>query len=159
MRRVTARLAVLVTIVGLALVATPVASPRIVVQKSIAGVALGTTKAQVRAKLGRPAGVRTGSNVFGRWTEFVYPRVTVNFQSGSRATSLRTSSTRERTAGGVGPGSTEAQVRARVAGVRCRTESGFRHCWVGRFLPGRVVTDFRIRRGRVASVLVGYVLD
>jgi hypothetical protein len=44
--------------------------------------------------------------------------------------------------------------------VRCRTESGgFRHCWVGRFLPGRVVTDFRVRSGRVASVLIGYVLD
>jgi hypothetical protein len=111
-----ARLAVVASLVGLALVAAPAAAPRIVVH-------------------------------------------TVNFQSGSRATSLRTSSTRERTARGVGPGSTEAQLRARVAGVRCRTESGFRHCWVGRFLPGRVVTDFRIRRGRVASVLVGYVLD
>ena len=65
----------------------------------------------------------------------------------------------ERTARGVGVGSTEAQVRARVAGVRCRTESGFRHCFVGRFLPGRRVTDFRIRRGHVTSVQVAFVLD
>jgi hypothetical protein len=46
-----------------------------------------------------------------------------------------------------------------VAGVRCRTESGFRHCFVGRFLPGRRVTDFRIRRGHVTSVQVAFVLD
>lgn len=159
MRRVPARVAVLVTLVGLALVAAPTASPRIVVQKSIAGVALGMTKAQVRAKLGPPPTEHRGTNVFGRWTEFVYARVSVTFQSGSRVTAVRTTSRRERTARGVGPGSTEAQLRARVAGIRCRTGSGFRHCWVGRFLPGKVVTDFGIRRGRVASVLVGYVLD
>ena len=60
---------------------------------------------------------------------------------------------------GVGVGSSEGQVPAKVAGVRCRTESGFRHCFVGRFLPGKRVTDFRIRRGRVTSVQVGFVLD
>ena len=46
-----------------------------------------------------------------------------------------------------------------MAGVRCRTESGFRHCFVGRFLPGRRVTDFRIKAGRVTSVDVGFVID
>ena len=65
----------------------------------------------------------------------------------------------ERTARGVGVGSTEGEVRAKVAGVRCRTESGFRHCFVGRFLPGRRITDFHIRRGRVTSVEVGFVVD
>jgi hypothetical protein len=85
--------------------------------------------------------------------------VTVSFQAGSRATGLRTTSRLERTARGVGVGSTEAQVKAGVAGVRCRTESGFRRCFVGRFLPGRLVTDFDIRNGRVSSVVVGYVLD
>ena len=49
--------------------------------------------------------------------------------------------------------------RAKVRGVHCRTESGFRHCFVGRFLPGRRVTDFRIKLGRVTSVQVGFVID
>jgi hypothetical protein len=132
---------------------------KIVVQRGIAGVELRMTKAEVRARLGRPAKIRTGTNEFGRFAEFVYPRVTVSFQSGRRATGLRTTSRLERTAGGVGVGSTEALVRRRIRGVRCRTESGFRHCFLGRFLPGRVVTDFRIKRGRVRSITIGFVLD
>jgi hypothetical protein len=157
--RVPARLAV-AAVLAAALALPATASARIELQKGIAGANLRMTKAQVRAELGTPRKIRTGRNLFGRWTEFVYGRVTVSFQSGNAATAVRTSSRRERTARGVGPGSPEAAVRARVAGVRCRTESGgFRHCWVGRFLPGRVVTDFRIRNGRVASVLIGYVLD
>jgi hypothetical protein len=156
---VTARLALLVLTVVAALVLTSTAPARIVVQRGIAGVQLRMTRAKVITLLGTPPTVRRGTNVFGPWTEFVYPRVTVSFQSGTFVTGLRTSSRRERTGRGVGPGSTEAQVRARVAGVRCRTEGTFRDCFVGRFLPGRIVTDFRIRRGRVSGVTIGYVLD
>ena len=154
-----ARLAVLAVALAAALAVTPAAPARIVVQKSIAGVQLRMTRAKVIQLLGQPPKRRTGTNIFGRWTDFVYPSVRVTFQSGARVTSLRTTSRRERTARGVGPGATEAQVRARVAGVRCRTESGFRHCWLGRFLPGGLVTDFHIRRGRVSAVVIGYVLD
>jgi hypothetical protein len=141
----------------LALSSTAAAS--IVVQRGIAGVDLGMTKAKVRARLGAPARIRRGSNEFGRFTEFVYPRVRVSFQGNASVTALTTTSRLERTVRGVGVGSTEARVRARVAGVRCRTEFGFRHCFVGRFLAGRRVTDFRIRRGRVTSVTVGFVID
>jgi hypothetical protein len=156
---VRARLVVLVTALVGALGVPASAQATIVVQKGIAGVQLGMTRSRVLARLGQPPKRRSGTNDFGQWTGFVYPRVTVTFQSGARVTSLRTTSLRERTARGVGPGSTEAQVRARVAGVRCRSEFGFRHCFLGRFLPGRVVTDFHIRRGRVSIVVIGYVLD
>jgi hypothetical protein len=156
---VRARIALLALALVAALALTSAAPARIVVQKGIAGVQLRMTRAKVIQLLGQPPRTRSGTNVFGPWTEFIYPRVRVMFQSGPLVTGLRTTSRLEKTARGVGPGSTEAQVRARVAGVRCRIEGGFRHCFVGRFLPGRVVTDFHLRRGRVSAVGMGYVLD
>jgi hypothetical protein len=41
----------------------------------------------------------------------------------------------------------------------CKSELGLRQCVVGRFLPGRVITAFAIRRGHVTSVVVGVVID
>jgi hypothetical protein len=146
-------------IVAVALAAAVPADARILLQQGIAGVELRMTRAQVRSNLGTPMRIRSGRNEFGRYVEFVYPRVTVSFQGAARATGLRTRSPLERTARGIGVGSTEAEVKAKVAGARCRTEFGVRHCFVGRFLPGRVITDFHIRRGRVRSVVVGFVLD
>jgi hypothetical protein len=142
-----------------AAIAAPAADATIVVQRGIAGVQLRMTKAQVRAKLGRPMRVRMGTNEFGSFTQLVYRRVTVTFQSGSRVTNVRTTSRLERTSRAVAVGSTVAEVEARVKSVRCRNEAGFRHCFVGRFLPGRVVTDFRVRKGRVSSVSIGFVID
>ena len=131
----------------------------IVVQHSIAGVSLQMTKARVRAKLGRPMRVRVGTNDFGTFTEKVYKRVTVTFQSGDRVTNVRTASPLEQTASGVGVGSTKFQVKAKVPSMKCKNESGFRHCFVGALLPGRVVTDFRLRNGRVSEVSIGFVID
>ena len=100
-----------------------------------------------------------GRNEFGSFTVYRYRGLRVTFQGNRTVTAILTTSASERTAAGVGVGSTEGQVRAKVAGVRCRTEAGFRHCFVGRFLPGKRVTDFRIKRGRVTSVQVAFVLD
>jgi hypothetical protein len=135
------------------------AGAKIIVQRGIAGVELQMTKAQVRAKLGRPMRVRTGTNEFGTFRELVYRRVTVTFQSGLQVTNVRTTSPLERTGRDIGVGSTKAQVLARVHNVHCVNESGFRHCFVGQFLPGRKVTDFRLRNGRVSSVSIGFVID
>jgi hypothetical protein len=135
------------------------ASAAIVPQRGIAGVRLTMTRAQVRAVLGAPATVGHGRNEFGSFTVYRYRGLRVIFQGNRTVNAILTTRATERTAKGVGVGSTEGQVRAKVAGVRCRTESGFRHCFVGRFLPGRRVTDFRIRRGRVTSVQVAFVLD
>jgi hypothetical protein len=142
-----------------ALVCAAAASAKIVPQRSIAGVRLGMTKAQVRATLGAPRRAIHGSNEFGSFTQFRYRGLRVTFQGDVRVTDVFTTRTTERTARGIGVGSTESQVKAKVAGVRCRTESGFRHCFVGRFLPGRRITDFRIKSGRVSSVDVGFVID
>jgi hypothetical protein len=151
------RAPILIAVSALALAAP--AGAAIVVQRGIAGLELRMTKAQVRTKLGMPTKVKTGRNEFGRFTQFVYPRVTVLFQSGSRVTALRTFSRAERTSTGVGVGSREADVKAKVAGVKCESVSGARHCYVGKFLPGKRVTDFFIRGGKVTSVVVGFVVD
>jgi hypothetical protein len=135
------------------------ASAAIVPQRGIAGVRLTMTRTQVRAVLGAPAAAVHGRNEFGSFTVYRYRGLRVTFQGNRTVTSISTTRAGERTAAGVGVGSTEGQVRAKVAGVRCRTESGFRHCFVGRFLPGKRVTDFRIKRGLVTSIQVAFVLD
>ena len=59
-------------------------------------------------------------------------------------------------------GTTEAELRDAYPGARCRTESSaFRHCWRGRFRPGRRVTGYRIGidSGLVKNVLVAFVID
>lgn len=127
----------------------------IVPQRSIAGVTLEMTKAQVRAKLGPPPRVRRGRNDFGAWTQFVYSRVEVTFQGADAATGLQTTSPKERTAGGAHVGSTKAELRAKVRGLRC--EPG--HCFLGSFLPGKRVTDFFLRYGRVTRIVIGFVID
>lgn len=129
----------------------------IVVQRGIAGVELRMTKGQVRSLLGEPKRIRTGRNLYGPYTQFVYPRVIVEFQRVATVTALRTSSMLERTADGVGVGSPEAQVKARVPHVVCSSWHGHRDCILGKVLPDRTLTIFAIERGRVSNIIVGIV--
>lgn len=145
--------AALAAAVALALAAP--AAAEIVPQRSIAGVELSMTRAEVRAVLGEPREIERGSNEFGRYIIFKYRRLQVVFQGRTNVTAVRTNRRNERTATGVGFGSTRAEVRAGVAGVRCNR----RECVKGRFLPGRRVTIFRLYRGKVAQTVVGFVID
>jgi hypothetical protein len=153
------RAVVVLTVAALLLSLPASAGATIVVQKGIAGAELHMTKAQVRAKLGTPKRVVNGRNEFGRYTKFVYLRVTVLFQGRLKVSAMQTMSPLERTVAGAGVGSSEAKVKAAVPSARCSTLSGFRQCVVGAFKPGRVVTAFQIKHGRVSSVVVGIVLD
>lgn len=159
-RPLASLIAVTALIATAALAAPLAASANIVVNSSMAGVRLSMTQTQVRAALGPPSSIRNGTNDFGAFREFRYRgEVTVTFQGLSSVTAVTTTGVGARTAGGVGVGSTEAFLRAHLSGETCRTESGFRHCFVGSFLPGRRVTDFAIRTGRVTRVTVGFVID
>lgn len=142
-----------------ALVLAGAATAVVVPQQGIGGVRLGMTKAAVRAQLGKPRTIQQGSNEIGAFTTFRYPTLSITFFAGSMVTSVTTSSMLERTSRGVGVGSRVAEVVAKVAKIRCVTESGFRHCFVGAFTAGRRVTDFTIKNGRVARITVGFVID
>jgi hypothetical protein len=145
-----------------ALVWVGAASALIVPQRSIAGIELNMTRSEVRALKGDPLDIERGTNEFGRYTVFKYGRLKVTFQGNAGATAVWTRRPGQHTAEGIHVGSTEAELREAYPGARCRTEaSDFRHCWTGRFRPGRRVTDYRIgvSTGLVKSVLVAFVID
>src|SRR4051794_31331584 len=158
-------LAVGIAVAVLTVVPASEAAATIVPQRSIKGVKLGDTVGAVLARLGKPDTVIfTRHPIIGRIRVYKYGLTYVRFdgtsQSTAKVTSIDTTSRAEKTSKGIGIGSTRAQVAARVPGVKCVVESGFDHCYVGAFLAGRRVTDFRITStGRVGRVVVGYVLD
>src|SRR5207302_1615741 len=81
------RAAMVITVVfTLALPAAAGAS--IVPQRSIGGVAIGMTQAQVRAKLGKPTAVKHGTNTFGPYVNFTYAHYTVHFQGVTNVTQI-----------------------------------------------------------------------
>jgi len=151
------RLLVLFTIAALAFAVAAAAT--IVPQKGIAGVSIGMSQGKVRSVLGKPSKVKHGTDSFGPYTQFKYPRLSVLFQSGSTVTQISTTRASEKTKTGAGVGSTEAQLRAKVKGLTCKTEGGFRHCYLGSFRPHKQVTDFSIKKGKVIRVDVGIVND
>ena len=148
-----------------ALFALPATAGAVIVpQKSIKGIELDMTVAEVRAVRGSPDRFRTVPDPFaGRVREWRYGLTTVRF-SGTRADaeviSVQTRSRTERTAAGVGVRSRRATVRSKVPGVRCLVEFSYDHCYVGRWRAGGVVTDFAIDRlGRVSRVTLGRIRD
>jgi hypothetical protein len=143
----------------IALVLPSSAAATIVPQRGIAGANLDMTQVQVRAKLGPPDKVAyPKSPIFGKYTTWYYGGTTVDmFRTQDRKVfNVSTTSKTEKTATGVGVGSTAAAVKQGVKGSRCDQK----HCWVGRFQGGRKVTDFQLSTtGRVTRVTIGYVLD
>jgi hypothetical protein len=137
-----------------------VAGAMVQLDRGIAGVRLDNTPKQVRAALGAPDSARAGTGEFGPYVEYRYAGgITITFGGGKHVTRVSTTGLGDRTAAGVGVRSTEKTVKAKVPGVRCETIAGIRSCHTGAFEPGRRVTDFVIRKGRVARVTVAYVID
>jgi hypothetical protein len=145
---------------ALILLALPAAaSARIVPQRGIAGANLDMTEAQIYAKLGKPDKTsHPTSPIFGKYTTWFYGGTSIDmFRNGDRkAFNLSTTSKSQKTASGVGVGSTAAAVKKGVKRVQCDAK----HCYVGRFEGGNKVTDFQLgSTGRVTRVTIGYVLD
>jgi hypothetical protein len=145
--------------VAVALVFASPASAIIQIDRGIAGARLGNTQAQVRAALGKPSRVVRAVNDFGPYTQFRYAGAIDVFFQGNRHVSLvRTTGRGDRTAKGVGVGSSERALTRRH-NVTCRTFSGTRICSTGAGNPGDRVTSFFVRRGRIARIDVSRVID
>jgi hypothetical protein len=142
------------------------ASALIVPQRSIARIELNMTRPEVKDKKGEPDRIIHGMNDFGAYTQFIYRnsngKLIATFQGNRGATGVRTNRETQRTAEGVHVGSPESALHDAYPRLHCRTESSdFRHCWTGRFRPGRRVTDYRIgiASGNVKNVTVAFVID
>ncbi|MFL5823623.1 MAG: hypothetical protein ACJ764_09295 [Solirubrobacteraceae bacterium] len=151
--------AVLMAVVWV-LTSASMAQAIIQVQRGISGVTLNMTKPQVKAALGRPDTVKRGTNPFGAFTQYRYKGgITVTFQGNTEVSAVSVSGQTDRTASGVGVGSTETEVKHGVPHVKCQTTGGTRSCHVGSFKAGHRVTEFLLRHGHVSRVTVGLVID
>ena len=130
-------------------------------QKGMAGVRLAMSQTEMRARLGEPMRTKQGQNDFGPYTQFIYPHsIAITFQGNRHVTGISTRGRTERTERGIGVGSTETAVKAKVGHVHCETISGSQMCHVGSFQAGHRVTVFLIsKHGFVVSITVGFVLD
>jgi hypothetical protein len=143
------------------LAAAPAAQAVVQIDRGIAGVRLDNSRQEVRAALGKPSRIVTGSNEFGPYTQFRYRRakIVVTFQGNAGVTNVSTTGLGDRTARGVGVGSTEQAVKNRVGGITCETSDGVRLCRTKAGLPGQRLTDFFIKSGKVSRINVGIVID
>lgn len=128
------------------------AQARLTVNRSIAGIGLGMSAREVHRALGPPS----LSTVSGGLRDDVYrSRKLVVTLSRSRVVLVATRSRRERTAHGIGVGSSARQLRAGLKRARCGVKAGVGFCRVGSARSGRRSTTFLLEAGRVITVTVG----
>jgi hypothetical protein len=130
----------------------------IVPQHELAGVHLLMSAAGVRHALGAPRSMTTlPDEIQGTVRRMDYGRTKVYLSATEDGTVFRVTTTdrRQKTAAGIGVGSSRAAVARRVSGVRCTA----RACVVGQERAGRRVTQFALRDGRVVRVTLGFVID
>jgi outer membrane protein assembly factor BamE (lipoprotein component of BamABCDE complex) len=144
------RIAVLALL--LALTVAAVASAKIVVNQGMFGIKLGQSMSQVRHKLGKPSQVIT----FSSTTTWFYASrdLTVDFRKAPRVVDdMYTTNSKQRTANGVGIGTSEQALKRKVHGLRCHTQADAgTHCLTTTSTAG---TDFHIgAHHKVDSVFI-----
>ena len=159
-------LAALITASAIALFASaaPARVQSLVPQQSLRGLKIGMVASQVRAVAGTQSINKIVSHpLLGKTRRMRFGKVEVTFRCTSATApvvNLTTTSRSERTSGGIGVGSSERALAAKLTGERCVTELGYRHCYLGKWRAGFVVTDFSISKaGRVTQVSLGLVID
>jgi len=142
--------AVVVAVLGV--LAPAPASARITIGKGIAGVAVGDGMSSVRKGLGRPKKVHPPAWVYGR------PLVgEVEFDHRRQVHGVWTTSSRQRTRQGIGPGSSLRAARHAYPHLRCHSKGRFELCVLRRRHHHKMIaTDF-LFRGRLRVVNIHLV--
>jgi hypothetical protein len=127
------------------------ADASLAINKSIGGVRIGMTSAQVKAKLGTPDKKTLGPD-FVNW---VYARPAMEVTLKPDVITLFTKSRAQRGPGGIGVGTTEKRLRKVVRRARCQVLGGERLCIVGSFDTGKLSTVFGMTKGgRVRDITI-----
>jgi hypothetical protein len=142
------------------LVTAPSASANIVVDKSIAGVALAMTEAQVVAVVGPPKRTSDSKDkITGQpMRELEYNSMYVQVMNGS-VILVSSVSKKEKTPNGAGVGMKEKTLKKKIKGLKCSGKK-VRICSKGSGKPGTVTTAFSMTKSKkVRGVVIGIVLD
>jgi hypothetical protein len=130
----------------------------IVPQVELAGVHLLMSEPGVRHVLGAPRSSKViPDEIQGSIRRMDYGKTKVYLSATADGTvfTVTTTDRRQKTAAGIGVGSSRAAVARKVRGARCTA----RVCVVGEQRAGKRVTAFALRDGRVARVTLGFVID
>ena len=120
------------------------------INRSMEGVRIGMSQAEVRDRLGRPARRELGPD-FVNW-RYRRPPMQVTFKP--RVITLFTRSPFVRGRSDIGVGTSEQRLRRVVRGLRCDTAEGQRLCVVGSFDTGERSTVFVMRGRQVRSITI-----
>ena len=120
------------------------------INRSMEGVRIGMSQAEVRERLGRPARRELGPD-FVNW-RYRRPSMHVTFKP--RVITLFTRSPFVRGRRDIGVGTHERRLRRVVPELRCESAEGQRLCFVGGFDTGERSTVFVMRGGQVRSITI-----
>jgi hypothetical protein len=146
------RIARILVVLGATAMAAPAAADaRFVVNRSMAGVKLGMTGKQVRAKLGAPTEITR----HGRTRNLVYRgRKMFVTLVGGRVHILSTDGRGQRGRLGIGVGTREARLKRVLPTVICESAEGVRTCALDGFDFAQTSTVFVMKRRRVTTVTI-----